>query len=314
MKIGKNSGNFSFRGDSSQKNPVRVGFFDSGMGGLTVLSDCVKLGVRGELYYYGDNARAPYGNLPPTTVRRYAFEAFKVFEELKVDAVVVACNTVTALCIDELRERYSFPIIGVEPAVMLAAKNCRQVFVLVTRATLESTRFNILCARTRKKFPDCNILPFACDHLAGEIEKGLLSKERRGFSEFFPVDKTGRTPDGVVLGCTHYNFLRSEISAHYSCPVYDGNAGVAKRLLSVLTLDRPFLTTRFAVRPPSTTFCSPQDVLLLKTEGGELFQGALTEQEEKNAGVIGGSVTVYFLGSGRKINKSGYEQMFVNGF
>lgn len=92
-----------------------IGFFDSGLGGLTVLSACLD-GLGLPVCYYGDNARAPYGGLPEEKILAYAEEAFDAFSALRVRAAVIACNTVTAVCADRLREKYPFPVVGAEPA------------------------------------------------------------------------------------------------------------------------------------------------------------------------------------------------------
>lgn len=86
-----------------------IGFFDSGLGGLTVLDACAKRLQGIPIYYYGDNSRAPYGNLSAEKIRDYAAEAFDVFASLKVRAAVIACNTVTAVCADAFRKNIPFP-------------------------------------------------------------------------------------------------------------------------------------------------------------------------------------------------------------
>ena len=219
-----------------------IAFFDSGIGGLTVLSECEKA-LRGEnLYYYGDNTHAPYGNLPFEQIRSYVKRAFDTFARLRVKAAVVACNTVTALLIEELREKYPFPIIGTEPAVLQAAKRGGDVFVLTTRATYESERLKILCTRAKEEYPSCTVRAFACDKLAGEIERGLLDSART-YSQFLP----NGTPRGVVLGCTHYIYIKKYIESFYGCPSYDGNKGIAARLAQIIAGDIAknlfFLTT-----------------------------------------------------------------------
>ena len=174
-----------------------VAFFDSGIGGLSVLHACVSAGYDGVCYYYGDNARAPYGNLPMDRIRAYVDEAFELFSYLQVRAVVVACNTVTAVCLDALRERYPFPIIGTEPALIPAAKQGGEILLMATRATVESDRLRRLIDKTREMYPSAKIRAVACDGLAGGIEKGLP------FSELKKLLPTC-APDVVVLGCTHY--------------------------------------------------------------------------------------------------------------
>lgn len=206
-----------------------VAFFDSGIGGLTVLNECRKKLPNETFYYYGDNENAPYGNLPPEKIVRFVFSAFEKFQELEVKAAVIACNTATAVCAELLREKYTFPIIGAEPAIFTAAQKGGRVFVLTTRATYESARFRALCDRAEKRFPQASVIPKACDKLAGEIEKRLLEKTY-DFSSLLPPGK----PDSVVLGCTHYIYLKEKIGEFYNAETFDGNFGMAKRLASFL--------------------------------------------------------------------------------
>ena len=148
-----------------------IAFFDSGIGGLTVLNECKKRLPWETFYYYGDNKRAPYGNLSAEKIKKYVARAFKRFQRLRVKAVVLACNTVTAVCVEELRMKYPFPIIGAEPAVLPAAKGGCETFVLTTRATYESKRFQALLKKAASLYPKTKISAFPCDGLAGEIEK-----------------------------------------------------------------------------------------------------------------------------------------------
>lgn len=244
-----------------------IAFFDSGIGGLTVLAACQKR-IKGEIfYYYGDNARAPYGNLPVRTIREMTMEVFQTFARMRVKAAVVACNTVTAVCIEELRRTFPFPIVGVEPAVFPAAKVGGEAFVLTTRATHESARFQKLCQRAKRAYPQTVLRPFACDNLAGEIERRLTDKTY----DCTPSLPKG-SPDAVVLGCTHYVYMKEQIAAYYGCPVYDGNAGTAKRL---------------------SALCGREERPLLSPKA-----------PEENAPVL-------FMGSGKAQNEHIYEQMFA---
>ena len=118
-----------------------IGVFDSGIGGLTVLSECQKVCKNEVFYYFGDHTHAPYGNKSKKRIRQYTFAAMRKFRRLKVKTVVLACNTVTAVCAEELRKKFSFPIIGAEPAVLPAAKHGGTVYVLATRATCKSERY-----------------------------------------------------------------------------------------------------------------------------------------------------------------------------
>ena len=277
-----------------------VGVFDSGIGGLTVLNECQKLLPDTLFYYYGDNNHAPYGNRSVKEIERLTKKAFRLFRRLKVKAVVIACNTVTAVCIDRLRKRYSFPIIGTEPAVLSAAKKGGEIFALTTRATFESERFRALCSLAQKRYPQARITPYACDGLAGEIER-CLNYTDSDFSRFLPQGK----PSSVVLGCTHYVYIKEVVQRFYSCDVMDGNYGVATRLSAVLQAVnkdnsrqkrqknrdlQPHLTTMYK-KGKEANKCSCFDV-----------QKSGKNSKEQN---------VIFLGKSRKINETQYEQMFV---
>ena len=235
-----------------------IAFFDSGIGGLTVLAECLKRLPNELFYYYGDNARAPYGNLPPERIYGYVEESMELFASLHARAVVLACNTATAVCIETLRKKYAFPIIGAEPAVLPAVKASDDVLVLSTCATQSSARFSRLCQRVKKQFPTVRLTLAPCHDLAKEIENHVLDSAY-SYAPFLP---TGN-PSAVVLGCTHYVYAKEQIQKHYNCPVFDGNEGIANRLVERLFSpentfaeqnirdERPLVTT---ARPPKIYF------------------------------------------------------------
>ena len=269
----------------------KVGFFDSGIGGLTTLESCVRYAKENlsaekfpRFFYYGDNGRAPYGNLPPERIEKYVCEALDVFEKTGVSAVVLACNTATAVCVENLRKKYAFSIVGTEPAIFSAARKGGDVFALCTRATFNSPRFNSLCVRARKKYPAASIFPFACDGLAGAIETNLFDG-KFDFSKYLP---SGR-PTSVVLGCTHYVYIREKIEKFYGAPTYDGNEGIARRLFSVLEKNSPKKEEK-NVDNKKNRFSQPLATTLQK--GEEIPE-------------------IFFLGEGKMVNKTKYEQMFA---
>ena len=108
----------------------RIVFFDSGVGGITLLADFLRRYPSAACAYYGDNGNAPYGNRPEGEIRRLAESAFARIARLSPRAAVIACNTVTAECADLLRRKFPFPIIGVEPAVRPAAAAVGVLFLL----------------------------------------------------------------------------------------------------------------------------------------------------------------------------------------
>lgn len=279
-----------------------IGFFDSGIGGLTVLSECQKVCKNEIFYYYGDHARAPYGNKTERQIYRYTLSAMKKFRRLKAKAVVVACNTVTAVCIERLRKKFSFPIIGTEPAVYPAAKQGGEVYVLTTRATNKSERFRKLCRRVDRRCPQSVIRTFSCGALAGAIERNLGKKV--DYTKYLPKGK----PDAVVLGCTHYIFIKKEVENFYGCKAYDGNEGIARRLYDVLSKaekNKPKHKKNRAARPRLTT----------KQKNAKKLNKR-SEKTGKKTLKNGNTQTLFFLGKSRERMNFAYKQMFglfVNG-
>jgi glutamate racemase len=257
----------------------RIGVFDSGIGGLTVLETCLRVAPDLNYFYYGDNFHAPYGNRSAEEITVFVRRALTKFSEIGVDAAVLACNTATAVCAERMRGEFPFPVIGTEPAVKVAAKTCRNVLVLATSRTVESARFQSLI----QSVPSCRFTPFAARGLAGAIEAKFLFGKSLTLSDHLPKGNY----DGVVLGCTHYVYLKSEISAFYGgIPVFDGNEGTAKRLVSVLSERK---TNLYDHR-------QPLDIT-------QNTNNCLTKIQSKG---------VYFVGKGGKINESVFksERMF----
>ena len=290
-----------------------VAFFDSGIGGLTVLFECQKVQGKEIFYYYGDNKHAPYGNLPPKKIKRYVFRAFRRFKRLKVKAVILACNTATAVCVEALRKKYSFPIIGAEPAVRLAAQAGGRVLVLATRATCESERLRSLCERVSQEFPNAELCIRPCDGLAGAIEKNLLCKDY-DYTAYLPEEKA----DAVVLGCTHYIYIVEQVRRFYRCPIFDGNAGMARRLCTLLECGRDGctpLTTDRDCRPLDGENDKKVGLLTTKSDKVRDCQNLSNKRsrkmlpkstKERSCG------NVFFLGKQRKNNENTHKQMFVS--
>lgn len=267
-----------------------VAFFDSGIGGLTVMAECRKY-VKNEIfYYYGDNVHAPYGNLPPEKIFSYVDSAFEKLARLQVKGVVLACNTATAVCIERLRKKYPFPIIGTEPAILPAVKNGGEVLVLSTCATQKSERFLALCREAQRRFPTAELTLSPCVSLAGEIEKNLLNPSF-SYLPFLPK----ASPNAVVLGCTHYVYIKSQIQAFYNCPVYDGNEGVANRLVATLFQGEKAVENTFQI--PAKT----DEKSFLGKNCRDEQPLVTTARPPEN----------YYLGAQKTRNKLVFEQMFA---
>ncbi len=267
------------------QSDLRVGVFDSGIGGLTVLRECVRWAPCCRYYYLGDNRRAPYGSRPPEEIFRFVRSAFKRFERMGVDAAVLACNTATAVCAERLREEFGFPIVGTEPAVKPAARVCKNALVLATPRTAESKRLETLI----RSCPRCRFTVFAPKDLAAAVERYASAGEKVRLEEHLPRGEY----DGVVLGCTHYVFLKEEISSFYRAVVWDGNEGVARRLRTALE-ERSCEKGRAEKKVGRINhFCLPH----YKQEE------CVRTHTEKN---------IFFIGSSKKCNFLTYEHMFVS--
>lgn len=206
-----------------------IGIFDSGAGGLGVLFECLEMSRGVRYFYLSDEAHAPYGSRTEQEIASYVREGLQIFKALGVDAAVLACNTATAACVEEMRRAFSFPVVGTEPAVRLAGRaGCKHALVLVTPRTAECARFRALLARERERFT-----VFSPPRLASAVERFVTEGEQFFLSEHLPRGAF----DGVVLGCTHYTLVKGEIARFYNVPVFDGNRGTARRVLALAGRD-----------------------------------------------------------------------------
>lgn len=212
---------------------MKIGFFDSGMGGLSVLHHARKILPHEDFIFYADEDNVPYGTKSPEEVLAYVDEAFKFLIGQGVGAIVVACNTATSVAVKVMRAKYSLPIIGMEPALKVALDlfPARKVLVTATAITITGKKIRRLIERLHaENLAELKALPrlveFAErqefisaaveDYLHGE----LASYDWESFSS-------------LVLGCTHFNYfkdtLRKLLPAHVK--ILDGNAGTINELI-----------------------------------------------------------------------------------
>ncbi|TAL22141.1 MAG: glutamate racemase [Aquabacterium sp.] len=226
--------------------PLRVGVFDSGVGGLSVLKDLREVLPGAQLLYVADSAWAPYGERSEAEIlmRSEAISRFLRFQQ--VDVLVVACNTATAAAVHHLRAIWpDWPIVGVEPGLKPAAAATRngRIGVLATEATLRSGKFQKLMADHGQ---DLQLTLQACPGLAAAIEAGDLDAPVvLALVERYCAPLRAQGVDTVVLGCTHYPFVVHHI-AHALGPqvrIIDTSRAVAQRALA---LSEPFLAIRTA--------------------------------------------------------------------
>ena len=227
---------------TTQKSPI--GVMDSGIGGISVLRELVKLMPGEDFLYYGDSAHAPYGTKEVAEVVGYTKMAAEFLLKKGAKALVVACNTATSVAIPDLRETYShIPVIGIEPALKPAvlAKDHPRVLVMATPMTLEQEKFSNMMHFYEN---DANIVKVPCPGLVEFIEAGLLDgPELDSYltTRFAPFDP--ESADGIVLGCTHYPFAASAIAKVLGdhTMLLDGGEGTAretKRRLALANLLR----------------------------------------------------------------------------
>ncbi|MDP4152755.1 MAG: glutamate racemase [Bacillota bacterium] len=217
---------------------MRIGFFDSGIGGITVLHDTLKILPKENYIYYADTLNVPYGTKPKDEVKKYIFSAVEFIARQEVKAIVIACNTATSVAIKDLRAKYSIPIIGMEPAVKPAIeKNSdvnKRVLVTATALTLKEEKLKNLIARLDSDHV-VDLLP-----LPGLVEFA----ERLEFNEetVFPYLKEQlskfdlKSFETVVLGCTHFSYFKDMFRKIFpsSVGIIDGNTGTAKNLKRTL--------------------------------------------------------------------------------
>lgn len=212
-----------------------IGFFDSGVGGISVLHTAHRLLPHENFIYYGDNRNAPYGPRPLEEIRALSKVAIEKLFERDVKALVIACNTATSAYADILRaQRRDIPIIGMEPALKPAhfARHGGKVIVLATDATLRLEKFE----RLMELYGD-DVITVIGHGLVELVESGLAQSDKaRQALERLLNPYVSQQIDAVVLGCTHYPFLRTHIQAIFpEAQIFDGREGTVLRLKSLLT-------------------------------------------------------------------------------
>jgi glutamate racemase len=209
-----------------------VGVFDSGVGGLSVLKHIRAALPHESVIYCADSRHTPYGAKSPEQIqqRSLALAEFLVAQEAK--SIVVACNTATAAAVALLRERFPIPIVGMEPAVKpaVAATRSGVVGVLATVGTLKSAQFAALLENYGQ---GVEIVTQACHGLVECIERGELdTPATRALVHDYVAPLLAKGADTLVLGCTHYPFVRSliELEAGPAVSIIDTGAAVARQL------------------------------------------------------------------------------------
>lgn len=215
----------------SKESPIAV--FDSGVGGISVLRELVKILPQEDYIYYGDSKNAPYGMKERAQVQQLTIAAAQELFAQGAKALVVACNTATSAGVRVLREMYpDIPIVGIEPAVKPAVLHNPggRVLVMATPMTIREEKFRRLMASFETQ---AQILPLPCPGLMDFVERGdLHSTDFRKYLEELLFEYREHPVDAAVLGCTHYPFARDMIQEVLGeeVAIFDGGEGTAREM------------------------------------------------------------------------------------
>jgi len=210
-----------------------VGVFDSGVGGISVLRELVKQMPGEDYIYFGDSVNAPYGTKALEEIRGLTIKNVRFLLGNGAKAIVVACNTATSAAVAILRKMYpGIPLVGIEPAIKPAVlyKSNSRVVVMATPMTLGQEKFRKLM----QQYEDmADIVPLPCPGLMEFVERGVLEGGEldRYLTELFWSVNYEKT-DSVVLGCTHYPFVKNAIQKAVGSDVmvFDGGEGTAREM------------------------------------------------------------------------------------
>lgn len=208
----------------------KIGVFDSGVGGLSILNELLKELPYEDFYYYGDSLNNPYGEKSDEELLKITSNIVEKLINKNCKLIVIACNTATTRCMKKLRGIYSNVIfVGTVPAIKVACdKRFKNTLVMATPATIESERTYELI-RDNKRY-DQNIYLLPCPGLANAIEQNDKEKIKRILQNDFK-DYKDKEIDAIVLGCTHYPFIREEIlEVMPNTVLIDGSIGVSKEV------------------------------------------------------------------------------------
>ena len=219
---------------------MKIGFFDSGLGGITVLNEALKENIKAEYIYLADNKNTPYGIKDKNEVKKYVFQNIDFLVKNGCKIIVFACNTATALCIKELRKKYqNICFIGTEPAVKVAAddKERKNILVTATTITLKEEKLKNLITNLHindivELLPLDKLVEFAENNIHDErVDKYIQEKLSK-----YDLNKFSH----IVLGCTHFPIFKDVIRAILPDPIkiYDSADGITHNLQQkILKLD-----------------------------------------------------------------------------
>ena len=219
--------------NSNLQRKRSIAVFDSGVGGISVLRELIKIMPNEDYIYMGDSKNAPYGTKSKEEVRKLTASCAQNLFSQGAKGLVVACNTATSAAVRVLREMYpQVPIVGIEPAVKPAAlcMEYPRVLVMATPMTIREEKFHHLMERYEN---DAEIIPLPCPGLMDFIERGDLDGEDlKSYLGDLLYSYSDNQMDAAVLGCTHYPFVRRQIQQVLGehVRIFDGGEGTAREM------------------------------------------------------------------------------------
>jgi len=195
---------------------MKIGVFDSGIGGLTVVKSLLQHQLFEEIIYFGDTARVPYGSKDKNTIIRYAIEAVEFFKNFELDMIIVACNTVSAYALTEMRESANCPVVGVIDAGVRASINSLKnkdanILILATKATINSKAYENQLIQNGYTNLEAKATGLFVPLVEEDIYHGEILEAT--FRHYF---KDVKTPDAIILGCTHFPLIADAINRYFN--------------------------------------------------------------------------------------------------
>lgn len=216
---------------------MKIGFYDSGLGGIKTLKDIINMGLKEEIYFLADEKNKPYGTKKKEQVKQIAKDNLKKLVDLGCKIIVIACNTATSVAIEDLRKEFSqIEIIGTEPAVKLAIKERlnKKILVIATTITVNGEKLknliNILHSNQK-----IELLP--ADRLVTLIEDENFSDNQHEINRYLEdLIKPYNLEEfsHIILGCTHFPIVKENVQnivREKNIKVIDGNEGIGRNLL-----------------------------------------------------------------------------------
>lgn len=210
----------------------KIGVFDSGIGGVTVLSEIIKILPNENYMYYSDSMNNPYGDKTDDEIKRLCDKIVQHFIKGNCKVIVIACNTASSKAVQYLREKYpQMPFIAIEPAYKMVHDYAydKPTLVMATKGTINSEKFNLLL----KKYDNHNTYLLPCVGLAERIEQGNVQEIKEYLKKNISIYK-GKV-ENIVLGCTHYPLIQKEIAETLGqVRFFNGAPNLAKHLKEIL--------------------------------------------------------------------------------